>query len=37
MSLILGYLYGGSDMGLQVNRDEEEMLGVDNTGVRAEM
>lgn len=34
MSLKLGY-FDNNKMGLQVNRDNEEMLGVDNTGVRA--
>lgn len=38
MSLLLGYLTIDEEirMGLQVNRDNAEMLGVDNTGVRAE-
>lgn len=35
MSLKLGYFDEGK-MGLQVNRDTEELLGVDNTGVRSE-
>lgn len=35
MSLKLGYFDAGK-MGLQVNRDTEELLGVDNTGVRSE-
>lgn len=35
MALMLGYFSEGN-MGLQVNRDTEELLGVDNTGVRSE-